>query len=29
MSKCPVCDYDIESPVNVKTPEGEIIVCCD
>ena len=29
MSKCPVCDYDIETPVNVKTPEGEVVVCCD
>ncbi len=29
MSKCPVCDYEIESPVNVKTPDGEVVVCCD
>lgn len=29
MSKCPVCEYDIETPVNVKTLEGEVVVCCD
>ena len=29
MSKCPVCDYEIEIPVNVKTPAGEVVVCCD
>lgn len=29
MRKCPVCDYVIENPVNVKTPAGEVVVCCD
>ncbi len=29
MSKCPVCDYEIEIPVNVKTPDDEVVVCCD
>ena len=29
MSKCSVCDYAIEIPVNVKTPDGEVVVCCD
>lgn len=29
MSKCPVCDYEIENPVSVKSGDGEVVVCCD
>lgn len=29
MTNCPVCDYEIKDPVAVKTPSGEISVCCD
>ena len=25
---CPVCDWKIEKPVEVRTPTGVVAVCC-
>ena len=29
VNKCPVCDDQIDEPIAVETPKGEVIVCCD
>jgi cytidine deaminase len=27
--KCPVCDYDIETGIEVETAAGTVVVCCE